>query len=505
MAKYLLAHDLGTSGNKAVLYTTEGELVKSTVYSYDTHYFNNNWAEQDAQLWWEAVAKATKKILEGIDPKDVEAVSFSGQMQGCVCVDHKGEPLRPAIIWADQRAQKQTRQLTDQIPAQDFYKITGHRPSPAYSIEKFMWIKEHEKDIYNHTYKMLLCKDYILFKLTGAFATDYSDASGTNAFDLNTMGWSDEILKVSGIDKDKLPVVMPSTHVLGGVTHEAATQTGLLEGTPVVVGGGDGACATVGAGCINEGDAYTCVGSSAWIALTSQRPIYDESMRTFNFAHIIPNKIMPCGTMQAGGSSYSWLKRELAAYESYRAQEEGKNIYELMNDLAQKAPVGANGLIYLPYLLGERSPRWNSDAKGAFIGLKMETKKEDIFRSVLEGVSFNLNVILDCFKNHITIDQMTIIGGGAKGELWRQIMADVYGMPVIKPNYLEEATSMGAAITAGVGAGVFRDFDIVHQFLKTDTITYPNKKSQKVYEKMYPIFNKAYESLTDVYSELAQL
>lgn len=505
MAKYLLAHDLGTSGNKAVLYSIEGDLIKSIVYSYDTHYFNNNWAEQDANAWWQAVANTTKKILEGIDPKDVEAVSFSGQMQGCVCIDSKGELLRPAIIWADQRAQKQTKKLTDQIQVSTFYKITGHRPSPAYSIEKLMWIKENEKEIYDKTYKMLLCKDYILFKLTGQFATDYSDASGTNAFDLNTMSWSDEILNVAEIDKDKLPIVLPSTHILGGVTHQAAAETGLLAGTPVVVGGGDGACATVGAGCIDEGDAYSCIGSSAWIALTSQKPIYDEEMRTFNFAHIVPNKIMPCGTMQAGGTSYSWLKRELAAYENYRAQDENKNTYELMNELANQSPAGARGLIYLPYLLGERSPRWNSDAKGAFIGLKMETKREDLFRSVLEGVCFNLNVILNCFKQHMDINQITVIGGGAKGALWRQIMADIYDMPVIKPNYLEEATSMGAAITAGVGAGIFKSFDKVHQFLKTEEITYPNEDNKKVYKKMYPIFNEAYESLTHVYNELAKL
>ncbi len=505
MGKYLLAHDLGTSGNKAVLYTIEGALIKSMVYPYDTHYFNNNWAEQDANTWWEAVVKTTRKILEGIDPKDIEAVSFSGQMQGCVCVDNKGNPLRPAIIWADQRAKQQTQKLTVQIQVNDFYKITGHRPSPAYSIEKLMWIKENEREIYDKTYKMLLCKDYILFKLTGEFATDYSDASGTNAFDLNTMSWSEKIINASGIDKEKLPIVVPSTHLLGGITREAEALTGLLAGTPVVVGGGDGACATVGAGCINEGDAYSCIGSSAWIALTSQKPIYDEAMRTFNFVHVVPNKIMPCGTMQAGGSSYSWLKRELANYEDYKAQKKNINTYELINELAQQSPPGARGLIYLPYLLGERSPRWNTEAKGAFIGLKMESKREDLFRSVLEGVCFNLNVILNCFKQHISINQMTVIGGGAKGSLWRQIMADIYDMPVIKPNYLEEATSMGAAITAGVGTGIFKSFDIVHQFLKTEECTYQNEENKTTYEKMYPIFNLAYESLINVYTQLAQL
>lgn len=505
MKKYLLAHDLGTSGNKATLYTTEGQLVKSMVYEYTTHFFNNNWAEQDSNSWWKAVAETTKVILSDIDHKDIAAVAFSGQMQGCVCVDAKGNALRPAIIWADQRAQKETLELTAQIGLKKFYKLTGHRPSPAYSIEKLMWIKNNEPEIYRETYKMLLCKDYMIFKLTGKYATDYSDASGTNALDLNTMTWSDEIIKAAGIELDKLPMLLPSTEVIGGVTNEAAKETGLCAGTPIVMGGGDGACAAVGAACINVGDTYSCIGSSAWIALTMDKPIYDEDMKTFNFAHLIPGLVMPCGTMQTGGASYSWLKKEIALHESMEAKRLGISAYDLINEKAKSAPVGANGLLYLPYLLGERSPRWNVNAKGAFIGLKMETKREDMFRSVLEGVTFNLNVILESFKKHINIQEMVVIGGGAKGELWRQIMADMYGIPVLKPNYLEEATSMGAAIAAGVGVGAFESFDAIHDFLKIEDKIYPIMENKEVYDKMYSIFEECYESLTKVYDKLAKL
>ncbi|WP_069997208.1 xylulokinase [Cellulosilyticum sp. I15G10I2] len=505
MKKYLLAHDLGTSGNKATLYSTDGKLVSSKVYAYDTHFFNTNWAEQDPDMWWRAVAHTTKAILEDVDRKDILAVSFSGQMQGCVCVDREGIHLRPAIIWADQRAQIETQELIKEVGIQKFYKITGHRPSPAYSIEKLMWIKNNEFDVYQKTYKMLLCKDYMVLKLTGKYVTDYSDASGTNALDLNTRQWSEEIVKAAKIDRDKLPMLIPSTQIVGGVTREAARETGLAEGTPIVIGGGDGACAAVGAASINAGDAYGCIGSSSWIALTVDKPIYDDQMRTFNFAHIVPDLIMPCGTMQTGGASYSWLKNQLALYEVSEAKRLGISPYTLINDLAKQSPVGANGLIYLPYLLGERSPRWNVNAKGAFIGLKMESQREDIFRSVLEGVAFNMNTILNCFKKHTAIKEMIVIGGGAKGELWRQIMADIYGVPILKPNFLEEATSMGAAIAAGVGIGVFENFKVINQFLKMEDKIYPIPENQEIYTRMYPIFEQCYTSLVDVYDQLATL
>lgn len=505
MSRYLLAHDLGTSGNKATLYTTSGELVKSIVSSYDTNYFNGNWAEQNPHDWWEAVCLSTRELLIGINNKDIAAVSFSGQMQGCVCVDKERNPLRPAIIWADQRATKETDQLTQKIGEKEFYKITGHRASPAYSIEKLMWVKHNEPEIYEKTHKMLLCKDYIVLRLTDEFMTDYSDASGTNAFDLNKMDWSKEIIEAGQIDINKFPRLVTSTHIVGGVTHEAAGQTGLWPGTPVVMGGGDGVCATVGASCVNVGDAYSCVGSSAWVGATTKEPIYDDQMRTFNFAHMVPGLIMPCGTMQAGGASYSWLKNEIAKYESQDAIKQGISPYILINEAIERSSVGSKGLIYLPYLLGERSPRWNPDAKGAFIGLKMEHERGDIFRSVLEGVTLNLNIILSIFKEHIDIKEMIVIGGGAKGEVWRQIMADIYGMPILKPNYIEEATSMGAAIAAGVGVGVFQDFEVARTFFKIEDTINPIKTNQAVYEKIEPIFEECYDSLVGVYGKLARL
>jgi len=505
MVKYLLAHDLGTSGNKATLYTTDGTLVKSIVYSYETSYFNNNWAEQDANDWWKAVCLTTREILEGVDKNNVAAVSFSGQMMGCLCVDKDGSPLRKSIIWADQRAVREMEEIRERIGDGKFYRITGHRISASYTLQKLLWIKNNDPEVYESTYKVLNSKDYILFKLTGKFVTDYSDGTGTNMVDINTLKWSDEIITTMGIDGDKLPELRESTYVVGGVTPQAAKETGLAEGTPVVCGGGDGVCAAVGAGCIREGVAYNVLGSSSWISLTTEEPIYDDQMRTFNWAHIVPGYVAPCGTMQAAGVSYSWLKNEICTSETMEAEKLGISPYELIDGKIEKSPAGAKGLLFLPYLLGERSPRWNPNARGAFIGLTIEHKREDILRSVLEGITLNLNVILEVFKQYADIDEIVVIGGGAKSRVWRQIMADVYGLRLLKPNYLEEATSMGAAVTAGVGAGIFKDFNVIDRFIRIEEVQEPVEKNNKVYRKLMPIFEDSYFSLVNVYDRLAKI
>ncbi len=505
MPNYLIAHDIGTSGNKASLFTTDGQLLKSTVSAYPTDYFSSNCAEQDPLDWWRAVCESTKELLLGIDNKDVLAVSFSGQMMGCVCVDKQGNALRKAIIWADMRAEEEARRLQEQIPMERFYRTVGHRISSSYSLEKLMWIKTHEPEVYKNTYKMLLAKDYIIQKLTGRFLTDFSDASGTNAFDLNTFEWSEEILRAAGVDGTMLPEAVASTTIAGEITHKVAEECGLAPGTKVVVGGGDGMCASVGAGSVSEGKTYNCLGSSSWICTTSKTPIYDEQYRTFNWAHIVPGMIGPCGTMQAAGASFSWLKNEVCTLETERGLQNGISPYELINEQIKGSRPGANGLLFLPYLMGERSPRWNANARGAFVGLKMEHRRADMLRSVVEGIGLNLNIILQIMKQHIPIEEMTVIGGLAKGSIQRQILADIYGMRILRLNYLEEATSIGAAITAGVGIGVHKSFEEVSRYIAVDAVEEPTAANTAVYQKMQPIFDKAYFDLVDVFEELCQL
>jgi len=368
-----------------------------------------------------------------------------------------------------------------------------------------MWLQGNKPDIYNNAWKMLCAKDYINFKMTGKIATDFSDASGTNAFDLNKWQWSEKIIDCSGIDGELLPGAKKSTDILGELTSNAAEAMGLKAGIPVVIGGGDGSCAAVGVGSIKPGMAYNYVGSSSWIALTTEKPVFDEKMRTVSWAHTVPGMIHPAGTMQTAGGAYAWLKNEVCKIEQAESDRLKRDVYEIINDEIKKSEPGANGLIFLPYLLGERSPRWNSEARGAFIGLKLEHKREDILRSVMEGITFNLSLILDIFKSHVSIENITVIGGGAKGNIWRQIMADIYAVPVRKPNYLEEATSIGAAIIGGVGIGIFEGFDVVDRFIKIENETIPETSAVSIYGKLKPVFDGSYYALESVYHDLAMI
>jgi xylulokinase len=385
------------------------------------------------------------------------------------------------------------------IEARDFYRITGHRASPSYSVEKLMWVRAHEPDVYARTFKMLHAKDYLNFRLTGVMATEYSDASGTNLLDLNTLTWSDALLDITGIDPEKLPALKASTDVVGELTAEAAQEMGLRAGIPVVAGGGDGVCAGVGVGSVKPGITYNYLGSSSWIATTTREPIFDEQMRTFTWAHAVPGYVHPCGTMQTAGGAYAWLKNEICTLEKASAAEHGTNAYELINEQIATSPPGANGLVFLPYLLGERTPRWNPDAKGALIGLTLAHTRADVLRSVMEGITLNLSIILDIFRERTPISQITVIGGGAKGDVWRKIMSDVYQAEILRPNYLEEATSMGAAIIGGVGCGAFKNFDVADRFITIVDRVRTDPSTAPAYAQAKSLLNESYDSLAHLF------
>lgn len=505
MQKYILAHDLGTSGNKATLFSDTGKLIKSEVQSYSAHYFNDTWVEQNANDWWDAVCKSSRRLIvsSGINPSDIGAISFSGQMMGCLCVDRQGKPLRPSIIWADQRAQKQAAQIEKHISQKDFYHIVGHRNTASYGVQKLMWVKENEPEIYEQTYRVLNAKDYIVFKLTGKFFTEPSDANSMACFDLMKCEWSQELIGYAGIDADKLPEIKPSTYVAGGVTEEAAQQTGLAAGTPVVMGGGDGSVANIGCGSIAPGKTYCCMGTSAWITTTSEKPVFDKQMQTVTWAHVIPGLYAPNGTMQYAGGAYNWLKETICLKECEEATENDASPYEYMNSQIENSPVGSNGVIFLPYLLGERAPRWNPDAKGAWIGLKPENTRADILRSVMEGVTMNLAVCLDILRTQVDINEILVIGGGAKAAVWRQMMADIYNAKVIVPDLLEEAGSMGAAVIGGVGTGIFDDFTAINKFITINKTQEPDTTAVEAYKPVKELFDACYFALEDVYKKMS--
>jgi len=342
---------------------------------------------------------------------------------------------------------------------------------------------------------MLLAKDYIVYRLTGEFVTDYSDASGTNLFDIQKKEWSRDIIDAVGIKSELLPRAVSSLDIVGKVTREASGKTGLLEGTPVVIGGGDGSCAAAGAGAVEEGRAYVVIGSSSWISNVSRSPVYDPDMQTFNWVALDPDYYAPCGTMQAAGYSVSWLRDTLCQIEALEAKELGIRTYEYIDRKIMESAPGAGSLLYLPYLLGERSPRWNADAKGAFVGLTISSTKSDMMRSVLEGVGYNLKIILDIISRENPVDKITAIGGGAKSGVWLQILADIWQKPIEALEYLEEATSMGAAICAGKTIGAFNGFDKIYSCNRPVKLIQPNTANAITYDKLYSLFNKIYDAL----------
>lgn len=499
MGKYLLAHDIGTSGDKASLFTVEGELVKSAVASYLVNYMDGGRAEQDPQDWWRAVCESTKEITEGICPEDILAVSFSAQMQCCLVVDKDGKVLRPAMIWADMRAKEQAQQLRDAVDEKEAYRLLGHRLSATYSIEKLMWIRDHEPEIYEKTYKMLQVKDYIIYRMTGKFVTDYSDASGTNALDLDGLCWSEIILNAAGISPEKLPELHASTDIIGTLTEKAAEELNLPAQTCVVCGGGDGPCSALGAGCIGKDQMFLSFGTSAWIGGTTEKKFLDDEQILFCFAHVIPGKYMPCGTMQTAGSAYSYARNQLCTEEIAKAKALGISNWDLVNPMVESSPAGAKGLLFLPYLAGERAPRWNPDASASFLNIRMYHKREDYMRAVVEGVSMNLELILQSYRKHMQIDSMIMTGGAAKGDIVTQILADVLETELVRPDHVEEATSIAAAIIAGVGCGVYEDFSAIHRFLQFRKPVTPDFSKKDIYDKAKQIFDAAYYALKPLY------
>lgn len=505
MSKYVIAHDLGTSGNKATLFDEEGKLIASRVASYQTVYAAGNRAEQNPADWWKAIVETTNALLQLVSPADIAGIALSGQMMGCLCVDKKGNPLHPHLLYCDQRSQEEEALLAEKIDPLRFYEITGHRISASYSIEKLMWIRKHLPEVFANTDKMLNAKDYINFRLCGTIATDPSDASGTNAYDLNRWAWSDEIIEAAGLDMSLFPEVRSSIDVIGEVTEAAARETGLRKGTPVICGGGDGSCAGVGVGCVAPGSSYNYLGSSSWVALTVEKPVVDEQRRTMNWAHVVPGMLHPSGTMQTAGASYNWMVQQLCRHEKAEAALSKGSVYDLIDKQILQSPLGANKLLFLPYMMGERSPRWNVNAKGAFIGLTVGHTHADMLRAVMEGITLNLGLIVNIFRQHVPVENMTVIGGCAQNPVWQQMMADIYQTDIHIPNYLEEATSMGAAILAGIGAGLFKDFSVTDRFIHIDKTISPIAANVEKYKQLSEVFDRTYYHLKEVYTDLSDL
>lgn len=486
----IIAHDLGTTGNKASLHHDDGRLVTSVTVGYPAHFASGGIAEQDPHDWWNAVAEATRALLQraAVDAASVTGLIVSGQMMGAVLLDGAGEPVRPAIIWADTRAGAQVRQLSVALGEERAYALLGHRLNPTYSVEKVMWVRENEPDVWRRVRRFCVAKDYIVLRLTGRLATDRSDASGTNAYDQHAGTWSSEVLAAADLDASLFPEIVDSVTVVGSLTSDAASTLGLTTNVRVVMGGGDGPMAAVGSGVVAPSDgAYVCLGTSSWISFASPTPLLDPHMRTFTFDNVVPGSYVPTATMQAGGASLQWIAEALSPDPAH--PETGRLTAEA------GATLDTDGLYFLPYLLGERSPHWDPDARGAFVGISRHHTRAHLVRAVLEGVAFNLRACLDAFRDAgAEIDRIDAVGGGAQSDVWLSILADVWGVPVRRRTVVEEANSLGAAVTAAVGLGL-ADFSAARALSEVTAEFVPDAGRHEAYAARAPRFGEAYTAL----------
>ncbi len=504
--KYLIGVDLGTSGTKTVLFDTDGNVVASKTIEYPMYQPHNGWAEQEPIDWYNAAVETIKYVSSKVDPKDIAGLGISGQMHGLVMLDENGDVIRPSIIWCDQRTGEECEDITRLVGKERLIEITANPALTGFTASKIMWVKKHEPENYAKCRHILLPKDYVRYKLTGEFATEVSDASGMQLLDIANRCWSDEVLEKLDIDKSLLAKVYESPDVTGTITSEASKLTGLCEGTIVVGGAGDNAAAAVGTGVVKDKTAFTTIGTSGVVFAHTSEMSIDKAGRVHTFCCAVPGAWHVMGVTQAAGLSLKWFRDNFCESEMKTAAEMGVDAYYLTDKEAEKSPIGCNKLVYLPYLMGERTPHLNPNCRGMFFGLSAIHTKRDMIRAVMEGVSYSLRDCVEVLKEMgVDISDMTACGGGGSSPLWRSMLADIYGCP-IKTCTSKEGPALGVAILAGVGAGIYPSVEeACEKMIHYNPAQEPVAANSEEYEKYYNVYTQLYKDVENTYAKLADI
>lgn len=486
--RYLIGVDIGTSGTKTVLFDENGNKIRSKTVEYPMYQPKNGWAEQNPEDWYNAVYETLKFVSEGIENENdkICGIGLSGQMHGLVMLDKDGEVIRPSIIWCDQRTEKECKEITSLVGKERLIEITANPALTGFTASKILWVRNNEPENYAKCAKILLPKDYIRYRLTGVFATEVSDASGMQLLDVPNRCWSDEVLEKLSIDKSLLAPVYESVEVTGKVTG-----IGILEGVPVVGGAGDNAAAAVGSGVVESGKAFTTIGTSGVVYAHTDKPVIDKGGRVHTFCCAVPNKWHVMGVTQGAGLSLKWFRTNFAESLSYKE----------IDELASEVKIGAESLIYLPYLMGERTPHLDPNARGVFFGISAMHEKKHFLRAVMEGVTYSLRDCLEVLKEmDIPLSDMVAVGGGGTSALWREMLCGTFNLPV-KTIEAGEGPALGVAILAGVGTGIYPSVeDACRKLIK---FTDPHKpQNVEEYEKYYRIFASIYPQLKTIYKTL---
>ena len=494
---WLLAHDVGTSGTKTSVVRPDGVIEASATGTHETFSPHAGWAEQDATAWWSGVCRNTRALVAGRPElrERVAAIGVSGHMLGCLPLEGSGLPLRRCMIHSDTRAIAEFELVGREMGATNLYEVTGNILDPRSPLCKILWLKEHEPAVYEKTARFVQSKDYIVGRMVGAFdSTDFSDASHAQWIDINRQVYAEDVFEALGVDVAKFPELHAATDVVGKLTPSAAEALDLPGGIPVVAGGGDGACATVGAGAVNPGDTYCCIGTTAWIAATVRKPVIDPQVRIFNIGSLDGETCGVFGTVQAAGRSVDWVMELL-----------GEKGFDGFDDLLEQAPPGSDGLIFLPYLQGERSPIYDANARGVFFGITPNHGRHHFLRATVEGVSFALRSVLDVMREFMEVPALRLIGGGGQSQAWQRILADVCNVSVqTLSTQSADATSLGAAIAAGVGVGIFGSMSEGVKTISIEHAREPDTGLARTYDRLFDVYAALYPRLKPVYRQLQE-
>lgn len=505
---YFIGVDIGTSGTKTVLFDGMGKVIASATVEYPLYQPQNGYAEQMPQDWDNAVMQTLADVMQqsGVDKDAVKGIGLSGQMHGLVMLDENNAVIRPSIIWCDQRTTAECEEITQKVGAERLIAITANPALTGFTASKILWVRNHEPENYEKCRHILLPKDYIRFRLTGEYATEVSDASGMQLLDIPNRCWSDEVLAKLDIDKAMLGKVYESPDITGYITAEVAARTGLKKGTPVVGGAGDNAAAAIGTGVAEDGKAFTTIGTSGVVFAHSSKISIDPKGRVHTFCCAVPGCWHVMGVTQGAGLSLKWFRDTFCDAEKQTAKSMGVDEYYLMDKEAEQSPIGANRLLYLPYLMGERTPHLDANARGVFFGLSAMHTKRDMLRAVMEGVTYSLRDCLEVFREmNITVNDMMACGGGGSSPLWRQMLADLYGCP-IQTLASKEGPALGVAILAMVGTGYHASVaDACKTIIKTNQTCFPNADQMAAYEPYYQLYRRIYPALKKEFATLAAL
>lgn len=494
----LLGIDIGTSACKVAVFDLEGKVICQSTKEYPVYYPGPGCVEQNPVEWWKGVCLAIKEALHtgNVDAKRIAGIGVDGQSWSAIPVNKSGEVLYNTPIWMDTRSSGISYRVTEKVGFDRIFNISGNSFEPTYSTPKMLWFKENLPDVYKETYKFLQSNSYIVYKLTGTMTQDISQGYGVHAFNMKTGKWEDDFCEELGISREKLPEIFACHKVVGEVTSAAAEETGLAQGIPVVAGGLDACCGTLGAGVVDVGQTQEQGGQAGGMSICLDEALAHPKL-ILSF-HVIPDLWLLQGGTVGGGGSIKWFRQEFGAFEDELGKKTGESAFKIMDDEAAAIPAGSEGVIFLPYMAGERSPLWNKDAKGVFFGLSYSKTRAHMIRSVLEGCAYALYHNLKTAEEAgVTADELIAMGGAANSRLWTQIKADVTGKRIKVPAS-DTATTLGAAILAGVGTGQYKSFkEAADRTISITRVHEPDMKNHEIYARYYDMYLQIYEKLKD--------